>query len=136
MFIVAVFVFALIYPHTQKKQSVPELPNNSYNNFSSMHEKFCEQNVLNDPLFIRILTFLHQKLFFKPVTVNNMSIACVVTDSVAYFTRGKMYVVFCPDDSNNNVPFHSIFLYNDLEKYNNTTCSVKGLNPGVISKVG
>ena len=101
-----------------------------------MHEKFCEQNVLNDPLFMRILTFLHQKLFFRPVTVNNMSIACVVTDSVAYFTRGKMHVVFCPDYSNNYVPFHSIFLYNDLEKYNNTASSVKGLNPGVISKVG
>ena len=91
-----------------------------------MHEKLCEQNVLNDPLFMIILTFLHQKLFFRPVTVNNMSIACVVTDSVAYLTRGKMHVVFCPDYSNNYVPFHSIFLYNDLEKYNNTACSVKG----------
>ena len=101
-----------------------------------MHEKLCEQNVLNDPLFMIVLTFLHQKLFFRPVTVNNMSIACVVTDSVAYFTCGIMHVVFCPDYSDNYIPFHSIFLYNDLEKYNNTACSVKGLNPGVISKVG
>ena len=120
----------------KKKQSVPELPNNSYNNFSFMHETFCEQNVLNHPLFRIILTFLYQMLFFWRVTVNNMSIGCVVTDSVAYFTRGKMHVVFCPNYSNNYVPFHSIFLYNDLQKYNNRAGSVKGLNPAVISKVG
>ena len=83
-----------------------------------MHEKVCEQNVLNDPLFMIILTSLYQMLFFRRVTVNNTSIACVVTNCVAFFTRGKMHVVICPDYSNNYVSCYSIFLYNDLERYN------------------
>ena len=118
MFYVVVVFFLQLFLHNKKHSLNRSYRIIKYNNFSSMHEKVCEQNVLNDPLFMIILTSLYQMLFFRRVAVNNTSIACVVTNCVAFFTRGKMHVVICPDYSNNYVSCYSIFLYNDLERYN------------------